>query len=98
MKLGFRRVHHQDIQAVAACVFLSVRGGDEPRAAPANPAIEGLIGKGILTEMPDGKFVMRPSALAEYDDYFGKVGQFRAAEMSRMHKNPIMTAIKWGKG
>lgn len=32
------------------------------RVDPANPAIESLIEKGILTEMPDGKFVMRLSA------------------------------------
>jgi hypothetical protein len=60
----------------------------------ANPAIESLIEKEILTEMPDGKFMMRPSALAEYDSYFGQVSQFRATEMSRVHKNPIMAAIK----
>lgn len=60
----------------------------------ANPAIERLIKKEILTEMPDGKFMMRPSALAEYDSYFGQVSQFRATEMSRVHKNPIMAAIK----
>ncbi len=60
----------------------------------ANPAIESLIEKEILTEMPDGKFMMRPSALTEYDSYFGRVSQFRATEMSRVHKNPIMAAIK----
>ncbi len=60
----------------------------------ANPAIESLIEKEILTEMPDGKFMMRHSALAEYDSYFGQVSQFRATEMSRVHKNPIMAAIK----
>ena len=59
-----------------------------------NPAIESLIEKEILTEMSDGKFMMRPPALAEYDAYFGKVSQFRATEMSRVHKNPIMAAIK----
>ena len=48
--------------------------------------------------MPDGKFVMRPSALAEYDAYFAQVGQLRAAEMSRVHKNPIMAAIKYETG
>lgn len=62
---------------------------------PADPAIESLIEKKILTEMPDGKFVMRPSALAEYDSYLAQVGQFRATEMSRVHKNPIMAAIKY---
>lgn len=58
-----------------------------------NPAVESLIEKEILTEMPDGKFVMRPSALAEYDPYLAKVGEFRATEMSRVHKNPFMRAI-----
>ena len=62
----------------------------------ANPAIESLIEKEILTEMPDGKFVMRPSALAEYDSYFAQVGQLRVAEMSRVHKNPILAAVKYG--
>lgn len=62
----------------------------------ANPAIESLIEKEILTKMPDGKFMMRPSALAEYDSYFGQVSQFRATEMSRVHKNPILAAVKYG--
>ena len=62
----------------------------------ANPAVESLIEKEILTEMPDGKFMMRPSALAEYDSYFAQVGQLRAAEMSRVHKNPILAAVKYG--
>lgn len=66
------------------------------RVDPANPAIEALIKKEILTEMPDGKFVMRPSALAEYDSYFAQVAQFRATEMSRVHKNPILAAVKYG--
>lgn len=61
-----------------------------------NPAIERLIEKNILTEMPDGKFVMRPSALAKYDSYLGQVGQFRVAEMSRVHKNPILAAMRYG--
>lgn len=67
------------------------------RVDPANPAIEGLINKEILTETPGGKFVMRPAALAEYDSYLGQVAQFRATEMSRVHKNPIMTAITYGR-
>ena len=62
----------------------------------ANPAIESLIDKGILTEMSDGRFVMRPSALAEYNSYFAQVGQLRVAEMSRVHKNPILAAVKYG--
>lgn len=65
---------------------------------PADPAIESLINKEILTEMPGGKFVMRPSALAEYDTYLAKVGQFRATEMSRVHKNPILAAVTYGSG
>ena len=59
-----------------------------------NETIESIIKKEILSEMPDGKFMLRPSALAEYDTYFGKIAQFRATEMSRVHKNPIMKAIK----
>ena len=61
----------------------------------SNPALETLIEKDILTQMPDGKFVIRPSALADYDTYFGKVAQFNATQMSRVHKNPIMQAIKY---
>jgi len=63
---------------------------------PSNPAIESLIKKGILTETPDGKFLMQPSALTEYDSYLAQVGQFRATEMSRVHKNPMLAAIKYG--
>lgn len=59
-----------------------------------NKAIESIRAKKILNEMPGGKFMLQPSALAEYDSYFGKVAQFRAREMSRVHKNPIMKAIK----
>lgn len=64
----------------------------------SDPAIESLINKGILTEVHDGKVMMLPSALAEYDSYLAQVGQFRATEMSRVHKNPIMAAIKYGNG
>ena len=64
----------------------------------ANPALESLIEKEILTEMPDGKFMLRPSALAEYDSYFAQVAQFRATEMSRVHRNPILTAVTYRKG
>lgn len=60
----------------------------------ANKAIESILNKEILSEMPDGKFMLRPSTLAAYDTYFGKIAQFRATEMSRVHKNPIMKAIK----
>lgn len=59
----------------------------------ADPTIESLIKKEILIEIPDGKVMMHPSALAEYDPYLAKVGQFRATEMSRVHKNPILAAI-----
>lgn len=64
----------------------------------ADPTIESLISKEILTEMPDGKVMMRPSALAGYDSYLARVSQFRVTEMSRVHKNPIMAAIKHGNG
>ncbi len=62
----------------------------------ADPAIESLIEKDILTEMPDGKVMMQPSAIAKYDSYLSKVSQFRATEMSRVHKNPLLAAIKHG--
>lgn len=63
----------------------------------SDPTIERLIKKGILTKMPDGKVMMRPSALAEYDSYLAQVSQFRATEMSRVHKNPILAAVNYGK-
>ena len=63
----------------------------------ADPIIESLIKKGILTETTDGKVMMRPSALAEYDSYLAQISQFRATEMSRVHKNPILAAVKYGK-
>src|SRR3989339_1594331 len=62
----------------------------------ANPAIKSLIEKKILTEMPDGKFLLRPSALTEYDSYFAQVSQFRATEMSRVHKNHFLSAVTYG--
>lgn len=62
----------------------------------ADPAIESLLEKEILTEMPDGKVMMRPSAIAKYDSYLAQISQFRATEMSRVHKNPILAAIKHG--
>ncbi len=65
---------------------------------PGNPAIESLIKKEVLAETIDGKFVMRPSALVKYDSYLGQVAQFRAAEMGRVHKNPILAAIHYGTG
>ena len=60
----------------------------------SNPVIERLMKKEILTEMPGGKFTLRSSVLAGYDAYFARVMQFRAAEMSRVHKNPLLAAIK----
>jgi hypothetical protein len=61
-----------------------------------DPAIESLLEKEILTEMPDGKVMMRPSAIDKYDSNLAQVSQFRATEMSRVHKNPILAAIKHG--
>ena len=63
-------------------------------ADKSNKALESIIEKEILTETPDGKFMLRPSVLAEYDSYFAKVAEFRATEMCRVHKNPILTAVK----
>jgi len=60
---------------------------------PANPAVERLLEKEILTKMPDGKVMLQPTALTDYDPYFARVAQFRATEMSRVHKNPMLTAI-----
>lgn len=64
----------------------------------SDPTIESLIKKEILTKMPGGKVMMRPSAIAEYDSYLAKVAQFRATEMSRVHKNPILAAVTYGNG
>lgn len=61
-----------------------------------DPAIESLLEKEILTEMPDGKVMMQPYAISKYDSYLAQVSQFRATEMSRVHKNPILAAIKHG--
>ncbi|MCG8684960.1 MAG: N-acetyltransferase [Desulfobacterales bacterium] len=58
-----------------------------------NKAIDGIIKKDILIEVSEGKFRLRPSILADYDTYFSKVAQFRATEMSRVHKNPILRAV-----
>jgi len=68
------------------------------KADPADPAIASLVEKEILTEMPDGKFMLRHSVLAEYDAYFAQVSRFRAAEMGRVHKNPFLAAVTYGKG
>ncbi len=64
----------------------------------ANPAFESLIEKGILSEMSNGKFIMQPSALAKYDSYLAQISQFRATELSRVHRNPILAAVMYGKG
>jgi len=59
-----------------------------------NPAIQSLIEKGILMEIPGSKVTMRPAILAKYDPYLAEVTQFRVSELSRVHKNPIMMAIR----
>ncbi|GAB6190763.1 GNAT family N-acetyltransferase [Desulfocastanea catecholica] len=58
------------------------------------PTIQRLIEKGILMEIPGNKVTMRPAILAEYDPYLAKVTQFRMSELSRVHKNPILMAIR----
>lgn len=63
---------------------------------PTDPAIESLISKGIFTKIPERKVMLSPSALENYDSYLAKVSQFRVTEMSRVHKNPILTAVKFG--
>jgi predicted N-acetyltransferase YhbS len=60
----------------------------------SSPRLQSLIEKGILMEMPGNKVTLRPAILAKYDPYLAKVTQFRASELSRVHKNPIMRAIK----
>lgn len=62
----------------------------------ADPTIECLINKQILMATPDGKVMLRPAVLAQYDSYLARVGQFRATEMSRVHKNPLLAAITYG--
>ncbi len=62
----------------------------------ANPGIESLIEKEALIERPDGKFTIRPLALGKYNTYFGRLSQHMITEMNRGHKNPILTAIKYG--
>jgi len=58
------------------------------------PMIQSLIKKGILMETPGNKVTLRPAFLAKYDPYLAKVTQFRVSELSRVHKNPILMAIK----
>lgn len=67
---------------------------DGIRVDPGNPAIESLIEKEILINTPGGKVMIQPAALKAYDSYFAQVAQFRATEMSRVHKNPLLAAIK----
>jgi GNAT superfamily N-acetyltransferase len=59
-----------------------------------NPTIKSLIEKGILMEMPGNKVTMRPAILAKYDPYLAKITQFKVSELGRVHKNPLMMAIK----
>ncbi len=65
------------------------------RADLKSPTIQSLIEKGILMEIPGNKVTLRAAILAEYDPYLAKVTQFRVSELSRVHKNPIMRAIKY---
>lgn len=89
---AFRQLTVIEKEAVADVIIDYAIAGI--RVDPEDPAIEGLIRKEILTEMPGGKFRLRFSELAAYDSYFAEVGQFRAAEMSRVHKNPLLVAVK----
>ena len=59
-----------------------------------DPTIQSIIEKGILMEIPGNKVTMRPAILAEYNPYLAKVTQFRMSELSLVHKNPIIRAIK----
>ena len=61
---------------------------------PNDPAAQSLIAKGILIKIPNGKFGMGLSALAAYDSYFGMLAKHRFAEIGRVHKNPLLAAIK----
>ena len=92
---AFKQLSEIEKDAIAEVIISYAVSGIRLRAE--DPAVEGLIAKEILVKMPDGKFIMRPAALAEYDAYFAQVAQFRATEMSRVHKNPIMAAIRYGK-
>lgn len=58
------------------------------------PTIQRLIEKGILMEIPGNKVTLQPAILAKYNLYLAKVTQFRMSELSRVHKNPFMMAIK----
>lgn len=60
----------------------------------SDAAIRGILKKKLLAQLPNGRFMLQPSAIAAYDSYFARVAQFRATEMSRVHKNPFMTAIR----
>ncbi|TKB12330.1 GNAT family N-acetyltransferase [Desulforhopalus sp. IMCC35007] len=64
------------------------------RANLKKPTIQRLIEKGILMETSGNKVMLRPAILAKYDPYLAKVTQFRLSELSRVHKNPFMMAIK----
>lgn len=89
---AFKQLSGIEKEAVAdAIIDFEIAG---IRLDPGNPAVESLIDKDILAETPDGRYMIRPLALAAYDSYFARVAEFRATEMSRVHKNPIMTAIR----
>ena len=92
---AFKQLSAIEKEAVADVIVDYDIGGI--RVDAENPAIERLLEKEILTKTSNGKCMIRPSALAEYDEYFGKVAQFRTTEISRVHKNPIMRAITHGR-
>ena len=89
-----------DIEAIAEVTKLAFE--DHPLSQQTEPFIirdlraAGALTISLVTEMPDGKFMLRPSALAGYDPYFAQVAQFRATEMSRVHKNPVLAAVTYG--
>lgn len=93
---AFKQLSIIEKDAIADVIIDYAVGGIN--ADPEDPVIESLINKGILSETLNGKVMMQPAALTEYDSYLAQIGQFRATEMSRVHKNPIMAAVKYGNG
>ncbi len=91
---AFKQLSVTEKDAVSDAIIDFEIGGI--KADLTDPAIESLIEKGILIRMSDAHVMLRPSALAVYDSYFGRVAQFRADEMSRVHKNPILAAVTSG--
>lgn len=89
---AFKQLSVTEKEAVGDAIIDFEIGGI--RLDPENPAVENLIKKQVLTQTSGGKFMISPMTLAAYDSYFAKVFQFRATEMSRGHKNPILAAIK----